>query len=79
MAYFTPTTAPLDPLHPQEAPDVVRARAGLEREPFVANNHNAVWVGDRIAAVIQNPAPLWWWVMLGISASLAGLTGLGIL
>jgi hypothetical protein len=79
MAYFTPSTAPHDPLAPQEAPEIVRARADLAREPYVANAHNAEWVGDRIAAVVQDPAPIWWWVLLFISAGLASFTGLGLL
>jgi len=79
MAYFTPTTAPADPLHPQEAPEIIRARADLEREPFVSNNRDAAWVGDHIASVIQNPTPIWWWIAVAISAFLASFTGLGIL
>jgi molybdopterin-containing oxidoreductase family membrane subunit len=79
MAYFKPNTEVADPLHVNETPEVVRARADLTREPYVANNHDAVWVGDRIAAVITSPAPLWWWICLFIALGFAGLTGLGLL
>jgi Ni/Fe-hydrogenase subunit HybB-like protein len=79
MAYFKPNTPPADPLQVHETPEIVQARADLVREPYVDNQRDAVWVGDQIAAVIQNPAPIWWWILLGISAGLAAFTGLGIL
>jgi Ni/Fe-hydrogenase subunit HybB-like protein len=79
MAYFKPNTEVADPLRVNEAPDVVRARTDLAREPYVSNNHDLVWVGDRIASVITSPAPLWWWICLFIALGLASFTGLGIL
>jgi molybdopterin-containing oxidoreductase family membrane subunit len=65
---------------PQPAPpEWNRAREQLVREPYVLNDRSASWVGDHIASVVQNPAPLWWWICLGIAAFLATFTGLGLL
>jgi Ni/Fe-hydrogenase subunit HybB-like protein len=79
-----PSILPAEPVHDplsrhNEPPEYARARQELIREPYVANEHNASWVGDRVASVIQNPAPLWWWIALGISAAVASLAVLGIL
>jgi molybdopterin-containing oxidoreductase family membrane subunit len=58
-----------------------RAKASLEvvREPYVTNNRDAVWVGNRIASVIENPTPLWWYIATGIAATVASFTAIGIL
>jgi molybdopterin-containing oxidoreductase family membrane subunit len=79
MSYFTPTTVPADPLNRHESAEIARAREELVREPYVANERSAAWVGDRIAAVVENPAPLWWWIATGIAALVASFTALGLL
>ena len=61
-----------------EPPEFAQARAELVREPYVANGRDAAWVGDHIASVVQNPAPLWWWIASVIAAGVAAFTGLGI-
>ena len=60
MAYFTPSTKSSPPRYDLLAKHA-RARRSrapapeLIREPYVTNDRNAVWVGDRIASVIENP------------------------
>ena len=79
MAYFTPSTVPADPLNRHESAEIARARQDLIREPYVTNDRNAAWVGDHIASVVENPAPLWWYIAVAVAGGVAGLTGLGIL
>jgi len=33
----------------------------LERKPLVANNRSFAWISDRVAAITEGKAPLWWW------------------
>jgi len=79
MSYFTPTTAPADPANRHETSEMARARRELVREPYVNQDRNAAWVGDRIASVIENPTPLWWYIAVSIAAGVASFAGLGIL
>src|SRR5271154_4396760 len=81
MSLFSskPATPRYDLLDRHEEHLIEKAQAENIREPYVANNRDAVWVGDRIAAVIENPTPRWWYIAVSMAASLAGLTGLGIL
>src|SRR6201996_7551154 len=79
MSYFTPSTVPADPLNRHESAEIARARAELVREPLVNNERSAAWVGDHIASVVENPAPLWWYIAVSIAGGLAGLTGIGVL
>ncbi|MCE0523078.1 MAG: hydrogenase [Methylacidiphilales bacterium] len=83
MSYFTPSTKPTPPRYDllalHEEVEVAKARQELVREPYVNNERNAAWVGDHIASVVENPAPLWWYIAVSIAGSLAGLTGIGIL
>ncbi len=83
MGYLTPNTKITPPRYDLLArhEDNERAQAEQEivREPYVTNNRDAVWVGDRIAAAIENPTPMWWYIATSIAASVAGLAGLGIL
>ncbi len=74
-----PAPARYDLLEKYEEAEITKARAEMVREPYVANNHDAVWVGDRIAAVIENPTPLWWYIAVAIAATFASFTGLGLL
>ena len=83
MSYFTPSTKPDAPRYDliarHEEAETERAHREILREPYVNNNRNAAWVGDQIAAVIENPTPLWWYIGVAISAFLASFTGLGLL
>jgi molybdopterin-containing oxidoreductase family membrane subunit len=84
MSSDNPSLLPAEPAHDpmarhNEPPEYARARQELVREPYVANGHNAAWVGDHIASVVQNPAPLWWYIAVSIAGGLAAFTGIGIL
>jgi hypothetical protein len=83
MPYFTPSTKPAPPrydlLARHEEEEVERAHQENIREPYVTHNRNAVWVGDRIASVIENPTPLWWYIAVSIAGGVASFTALGIL
>jgi molybdopterin-containing oxidoreductase family membrane subunit len=84
MPSENPSLLPGEPAHTplllgEQRPEYARARAEMVREPYVLHEHNAAWVGDRIASVVQNPAPLWWWILVIISAAVASLAGIGIL
>ena len=45
-----------------EDAEITQARREIVREPYVDNDRSAAWVGDRIASVVENPAPLWWYI-----------------
>jgi hypothetical protein len=34
----------------------------MPRHPLVLNNHSMAWISDRIAGIVENKAPLWWWL-----------------
>jgi Ni/Fe-hydrogenase subunit HybB-like protein len=84
MPSENPSLLPGEPPHAplllgEQRPEYARAREEMVREPYVLNQRSAAWVGDRIASVVQNPAPLWWWILVIISALVASLAGIGIL
>ena len=84
MPSENPSLLPGEPAHAplllsEQRPEYARAREEMVREPYVLNQRSAAWVGDRIASVVQNPAPLWWWILVIISAIVASFAALGIL
>jgi molybdopterin-containing oxidoreductase family membrane subunit len=83
MSSFTPSTKPdrprYDLLEKHEEELIDRAHEENIREPYVINNRDAVWVGDRIASVIENPTPLWWYIAVSIAGGVASFTAIGIL
>src|SRR5271156_1924901 len=83
MGYLTPSTKLTPPRHDLLAKheDAERARAQQEiiREPYVSHDRDAIWVGDRIASVIENPTPLWWYIAVSIAGGVASFTAIGIL
>ncbi len=75
---------PAEPAHTSverhdDPPEYAQARQELIREPYVTNNRSAAWVGDHIASVVQNPAPLWWWIAVSVAGGVASLTGIGLI
>jgi molybdopterin-containing oxidoreductase family membrane subunit len=83
MASITPSNKPAptgyDLIARHEQAEIAKASQEMVREPYVTNNRDAVWVGNRIASVIENPTPLWWYIATGIAATVASFTALGIL
>src|SRR5260370_11211911 len=43
----------------------------MARPPLVLNNRSMAWISDRIAGIVENKAPLWWWVAIAITGSFA--------
>src|SRR4051812_45807034 len=60
-------------------PDVIRGEASpaverpLARVPLVLNKRNFSWITDRIAGVIEGPAPRWWWVAFAVTSMVAAI------
>src|SRR5271155_3031391 len=44
----------------------------MPRHQLVWNNRSMAWLSDRIAGVVENKAPRWWWITIAITASVAG-------
>ncbi len=62
------------------APETIEeAERQIARGPLVLNRRNFSWLTERISAVVEQPAPRWWWVAFTITASAAtfGLFCLG--
>ena len=49
-----------------------RSSRQLPRVPLVLNKRNFSWITERIAGVVEGPAPRWWWVAFAITAMIAG-------
>src|SRR5437588_6398009 len=47
--------------------------AELQRIPLVANNRSFGWISNQIAALCEDKAPFWWWVLFIPSATALGL------
>jgi molybdopterin-containing oxidoreductase family membrane subunit len=47
----------------------------LEREPLVRNNRSFGWITDRVVAVTEGKAPLWWWAAFIPSVTLMTILG----
>jgi len=43
----------------------------MPRRPLVLNNHSMAWISDRIAGIVENKAPLWWWITITITGFFA--------
>ena len=43
----------------------------MPRLPIVWNNHSMAWISDRIAGIVENKAPRWWWIAIATSGSFA--------
>ncbi len=49
--------------------------AELARLPLVTNNRSFGWISDRVAAITEGPAPLWWKVSFAISFTWMAILG----
>lgn len=50
----------------------------MEREPLVKNQRSMAWITDKVSGVVERKTPLWWWIAVLISGSIATLTPLGL-
>ena len=55
----------------EPSPSTIPFVERMPRPPLVWNNHSMAWISDRIAGIVENKAPRWWWVAIATSGSLA--------
>jgi Ni/Fe-hydrogenase subunit HybB-like protein len=53
------------------APKMVPFVERMPRPPLVENNRSMAWITDLIAGVPENKTPLWWFIAIGITGSIA--------
>ena len=75
MATAIPITAdhPNAPEPPPPATINPKAAAILAdlRTPLVANNHSLHWITENICSISESKTPLWWWIAIACTGSLA--------
>jgi Ni/Fe-hydrogenase subunit HybB-like protein len=53
------------------APNMVPFVERMPRPPYVENNRSMAWITDLIAGVPESKTPLWWFIAIGITGSIA--------
>jgi Ni/Fe-hydrogenase subunit HybB-like protein len=53
------------------APKMVPFEERMPRPPYVENNRSMAWITDLIAGVPESKTPLWWFIAIGITGSIA--------
>ncbi|MFY9984398.1 MAG: NrfD/PsrC family molybdoenzyme membrane anchor subunit [Chthoniobacterales bacterium] len=53
------------------APKMVPFVERMPRPPYVENNRSMAWITDLIAGVPESKTPLWWFIAIGITGSIA--------
>ena len=53
------------------APKMVPFVERMPRPPYVENNRSMAWITDLIAGVPERKTPLWWFIAIGITGSIA--------
>jgi Ni/Fe-hydrogenase subunit HybB-like protein len=61
------------------APATVPFEDRMPRPPMVSNNRSMSWITNLIAGIPEQKTPLWWYITIGITGSLAGFGVLCIL
>ena len=51
-----------------------KASEYLERKPLVGSKRSLAWITDHVCRIVEQPAPLWWWVATIITGAIAALT-----
>src|ERR1700704_5993423 len=54
------------------APATVPFEERLPRPPMVLNNRSMSWITNLISGIVENKAPMWWWVSIVVTGSFAG-------
>jgi Ni/Fe-hydrogenase subunit HybB-like protein len=62
-----------------QAPATVPFEERLPRPPMVQNNRSMSWITNLIAGIPEQKTPLWWYITLAITGSIAGFGVLCIL
>jgi Ni/Fe-hydrogenase subunit HybB-like protein len=55
------------------APKMVPFEERMPRPPLVENNRSMAWITDLIAGVPESKTPLWWFIAIAITGSIAAL------
>jgi Ni/Fe-hydrogenase subunit HybB-like protein len=55
-----------------QTPAMVPFEERLPREPMVLNNRSMSWITNLIAGIPEQKTPLWWYITIGITGSVAG-------
>ena len=45
--------------------------AQVTRPPLVTNQRNMAWITNRVCGVVEGKTPIWWWIIISITAPLA--------
>jgi molybdopterin-containing oxidoreductase family membrane subunit len=67
---------------PAEAPAVlakVKAVAEPARPTLVLNRRDFHWVTEKICGIVEQPAPLWWWVSFSVAGLVASCAPVGLI
>jgi Ni/Fe-hydrogenase subunit HybB-like protein len=62
-----------------QAPATVPFEERMPRPPMVLNNRSMSWITNLIAGIPEQKTPLWWYITIGITGSIAGFGVLCIL
>jgi len=57
----------------------VKPLAALPRRPLVLHNRDFRWITNKICGIVEQPAPLWWYVCFAVSLAIASFLGVGLL
>ena len=81
MATAVPITADRphspEPLPPAAIDPKAAAILADLRTPLVANDHSLHWITENICSISENKTPLWWWIAICCTGSLASVCFLG--
>jgi len=53
--------------------------AVLPRPALVGNNRSFTWITDKVASIVEEPTPRWWWILFGVSGFIASFTVMGLI
>ncbi|HEV2394552.1 MAG TPA: NrfD/PsrC family molybdoenzyme membrane anchor subunit [Verrucomicrobiae bacterium] len=53
--------------------DVPQPPLELQRQPYVANLHGFGWISNRVASLIEDRPPFWWWALFAPSVLALGM------
>ena len=51
-----------------------KASEYLERKPLVGSKRSLSWITDHVCRIVEQPAPLWWWIATVLTGAVAALT-----
>ncbi len=51
-----------------------KASEYLDRKPLVGSRRSLAWITDHVCRIVEQPAPLWWWIATVVCGAIAALT-----